>query len=282
MTDWRAAVAAAARRLAEAGVDSPRLDAELIAAHLLACDRALLMARDRDPLPADLAIRFEALLAARAARRPLAQILGRREFWSLNFEVTAATLDPRPDSETLVETVLRRLGGRRTAPLSILDLGTGTGCLLAALLSECPSARGLGIERSAAAAAVARRNIEALGLGTRASVTEGDWLTGLHGPFDVVVSNPPYIPAADLPALAPEVRLYEPVDALVGGVDGLDAYRAIFAGLAPVLAQGAVVAVEVGAGQAPAVAALAAAVGLHGVEIDRDLVGIERVVSATA
>lgn len=279
MSDWREALRRAAARLAAAGVASPRLDAELLAAHVLGCDRARLVVLGSAPVPEAEAARFETLVAARLARRPLAQILGRREFWSLSFAVTEATLDPRPDSETLIETVLRRLGARRDEALAILDLGTGTGCLLAALLGECRNAGGLGVERSPAAAAVARGNLAALGLDRRAAVVEGDWLAGIAGRFDLVVANPPYIPAADYHALAPEIRLFEPQGALVGGADGLDAYRAIFAELPRVLAPGALVAVEIGVTQGDAVTALMAEAGLAALERDRDLAGIERVLS---
>lgn len=282
MTGWPAVLRRAATQLAAAGVASPRLDAELLAAHLLGCGRGGLIALGDAPPPPALAARFAALVAERAARRPLAQIVGHREFWSLTFTVTADTLDPRPDSETLIAAVLRRLGARRQGPLRLLDLGTGTGCLLAALLRECPAAQGLGVDRSAAAAAVARDNLAALGLGDRAAIVEGDWLAGVAGRFDVVVANPPYIPAADHAGLQPEVRLYEPRMALVGGADGLEAYRAIFAALPPVLAPAGLAAVEIGAGQAEAVAALMAGSGLAAIERDRDLAGHERVLSATA
>ncbi len=268
----------AATRLRMAGVEGPRRDAELIVGHVLGLDRAAVLAHGDDPVAEAPAAKIEAMAAERAARRPMAQILGRREFWSLTFKVTEATLDPRPDTETLVEEVLSVIGLGRWKALKLLDLGTGTGCILAALLTECPAASGVGVDRSAATAAVARENMQALGLGPRARIQEGDWTEGLHERFDVIVSNPPYIPEADMARLAPEVRLFEPRTALTPGGDGLGAYRAILDRLPPVAAPGAIVAFEVGIGQAGAVAELMEAAGLGPVTTRRDLAGIERVV----
>ena len=269
-------------RLRVAGVEGPRRDAELIVGHVLGLERAGLIAHGDDAVEPAAAERIERLAAERAARRPMAQILGRREFWSLSFKVTEATLDPRPDTETLVEAVLAVIGLRRWKPLRVLDLGTGTGCILAALLTECPAASGIGVDRSAAAAAVARENMENLGLGARARIVEGDWTTGLSGAFDIVVSNPPYIPEADMARLAPEVRLFEPRMALTPGGDGLDAYRAILASIGPAAAPGAVIAFEVGIGQADAVAAMMTAAGYGPVAQRADLGGIARVVLGRA
>ncbi len=268
----------AAVRLRMAGVEGPRRDAELIAAHVLKLDRALIVARGDDPVAPGPAAAFEAKVAERAARRPMAQILGQREFWSLPFKVTAATLDPRPDTETLVDAVLSVIGLRRWKPLDFLDLGTGTGCILAALLTECPDARGVGVDLSPEAAAVAAENMAALGLAGRARIETGNWCEGLAGPFDVIVSNPPYIPEAEIARLAPEVRLFEPRQALTPGGDGLGAYRAILAGLAMVAAPGAIVAFEVGLGQADEVAGLMSQTGLTAVTQRHDLAGIARVV----
>ncbi|MCF4167031.1 peptide chain release factor N(5)-glutamine methyltransferase [Zavarzinia compransoris] len=272
----------AASRLRMAGVEGPRRDAELIVAHGLGLDRAGLIAHGDDPVEPGKAEAILALAAERAGRRPMAQILGRREFWSLEFKVTADTLDPRPDTETLVEAVLAVIGLRRWKPLRILDLGTGTGCILAALLSECPAASGVGVDRSAAAVAVARENMAALGLAPRARIVEGDWTAGLSGPFDVIVSNPPYIPEADVARLAPEVRLFEPRMALTPGGDGLDAYRAIVASVGAVAAPGAVIAFEVGIGQADAVARLMTDAGFGPVAQRADLAGIARAVVGRA
>ncbi|MFZ2871257.1 peptide chain release factor N(5)-glutamine methyltransferase [Zavarzinia sp.] len=277
-TTIKSLVQDAAQRLRVSGVEGPRRDAELIVGHVLGLERAQIIARGDDPVDGASASRIDTLAAERAGRRPMAQILGRREFWSLTFKVTGATLDPRPDTETLVEAVLAVIGLRRWQALRILDLGTGTGCILAALLTECPAAQGVGVDRSPAAAAVARENMAALGLDRRASIVEGDWCAGLSGPFDVIVSNPPYIPEADLARLAPEVRLFEPRAALTPGGDGLGAYRAIVGQIATVAAPGAIVGFEVGIGQAEAVAELMGAAGLGPVTVRPDLAGIGRAV----
>lgn len=278
MSTLKQVVSEAAVRLRMAGVEGPRRDAELIAGHVLGLDRAQIMARGDDVVAAADAARVEALAADRAARRPMAQILGQREFWSLPFKVTAATLDPRPDTETLVDAALGVIGLGRWKPLRLLDLGTGTGCILAALLSECPAATGIGVDASPEAAAVAAENIAALGLDARAEIRLGDWCAGLAGTFDVIVSNPPYIPEAEVARLAPEVRLFEPRMALTPGGDGLGAYRAILKGLHGIAAPGAIVAFEVGQGQADDVAALMSAAGLIAVTQRHDLAGIARVV----
>jgi release factor glutamine methyltransferase len=205
-------------------------------------------------------------------------VLGHREFWSLDFVVTEATLDPRPDSETVVEQVLA--ARRDRPPTRILDLGIGTGCLLLSLLSEWPEAWGLGVDRSEAAAQVAQLNADRLGLGDRAAILVGDWADAVQGTFDVVVSNPPYIPEREIDGLAPEVARFEPRAALAGGPDGLDAYRMIARASSRLLVEGGLVALEVGAGQAADVARLLAAEGLSDVRAARDLGSVERVVSA--
>lgn len=265
-------------RLSGAGIDSARLDASLILGHVLDLDRAMLLAENTRLLTVDEIARFEALLARRLERRPLAQVLGHREFWSLDFIVTEATLDPRPDSETLVSAVLAAWPGN--PPARLLDLGTGTGCLLLSLLSEWPGTWGLGLDRSPAAAHVAALNAHRLGLATRAAMVVGDWAAALGATFDVVVANPPYIPEADLAGLAPEVARFEPRTALVAGADGLDDYRRIARLLPALLAPGGLAALEVGQGQAGAVAALLSAQGLVVSGTARDLAMIERVVLA--
>lgn len=265
-------------RLSGVGIDSARLDASLILGHVLDLDRAMLLAENTRLLTVDEIARFEALLARRLERRPLAQVLGHREFWSLDFIVTEATLDPRPDSETLVSAVLAAWPGN--PPARLLDLGTGTGCLLLSLLSEWPGTWGLGLDRSPAAAHVAARNARRLGLATRAAMVVGDWAAALGATFDVVVANPPYIPEADLAGLAPEVARFEPRTALVAGADGLDDYRRIARLLPALLAPGGLAALEVGQGQAGAVAALLSAQGLVVSGTARDLAMIERVVLA--
>lgn len=256
-----AALARCRDALAKAGIDSVALDARLLVAAALEGPVEQVIAwPERDLTPAA-QHRLAELLARRVAREPMAHILGRREFWSLDFAVTRDVLTPRPDSETVVAAVLAQLPGRHAA-LKVLDLGVGSGCLLLALLSELPRATGLGIDDSAEALAVARRNAAALGLAPRTRFAPGDWLAGIDGPFDVVVSNPPYIAQAELASLPPEVR-HEPRAALDGGGDGLAAYRAIAARLPAVLAEGGFAAFEIGAGQAEFVTAILCHAGLE-------------------
>jgi release factor glutamine methyltransferase len=209
-----------------------------------------------------------------AAGEPLSRILSRREFWGLNFDLTAETLDPRSESETIVEAVLARVD--RKSSLRLLDLGTGSGCLLLALLSELRIAFGVGVDLSPCTTAAARRNAQLLGLSERTSFFVGDWGSALVGRFDVIVANPPYIATAALAELPPEVGAYDPSLALDGGEDGLCAYRGIAARISDLMAASAVVALEVGAGQASAVAAILSCHGLSIEAIERDLAGHQR------
>jgi len=271
------AIAAAAARLAAAGVDAPAVDARLLAAAALELDRAGLLAQRDRPLAPDEAAALAALVGRRAVREPVSRILGRREFWSLGFAVTPATLDPRADSETLVAAVLDRLGDRREA-WRILDLGTGSGCLLLALLAELPAARGIGVDRDPVAARAARDNARRLGLADRARFAVGDWAESIRGPVDAIVANPPYIATQDIDALAPEVARYDPRPALDGGPDGLDAYRRIIPQAATLLAPRGFLALEVGATQSTAVAAMADAAGFGPIATIADLGGLPRVV----
>lgn len=270
-------IATAAQRLDEAGVETPKRDAEVLLCHVLDCDRAHLIGHRDDPLRKNHAIAFAGLIARREAREPVSQILGAREFWSLNFGVSSAVLSPRPESETLVEAVLDHVADR-SKPMRLLDLGTGTGCLLLALLHDLPASTGLGVDASDDALTLARDNAERLSLRDRAAFQSGDWAIGLTGPFDIVVSNPPYIETATLAELEPEVATWEPVAALDGGPDGLDAYRRIVMQTRPILADEGIVVLEHGPGQADAIAALAEEGGLSLIERRRDLEGRERCV----
>lgn len=278
---------AAAARLEEAGVEDPRRDVRLLVAAALEVGPEHLIAHSERPLEEAEAARIEASIARRAAREPVSRILGRRGFWSLELEITPHTLDPRPDSETLVSAVLERIGaqGLAGAPLSILDLGTGSGCLLLALLSELPAASGLGLDISAEALEVARRNARKLGLSHRARFVVGDWAgdwnSGLNGSWQVIVSNPPYITEAEIGELAPEVARYDPRLALTAGSDGLDAYRKLLPRAARLLERDGVLALEVGRGQQDAVTALLAASGFTTLGRYRDLGGIERCLLAS-
>ena len=263
------AIHEAARHLARAGIAQPRLDARLLAAHVLdQGERSLENGRHE---------RLRELVRRRAAREPLAHITGYREFWSLTFAVTRHTLVPRPDSETLIEAALAWPAPDRAA---VLDLGSGSGCLLAALLSERPEWWGLGLDIDAAALAVAGQNLDALGLGARARLVRGDWTECLAGPFDVVLCNPPYIADREWPDLEPEVAAFEPRIALAGGADGLDRYRRIAPRLGDLIADRGAAFLEVGAGQTAAVAGLLHRHALDVVDIKEDLAGIPRCVVA--
>ncbi len=287
---------AATARLKKAGVEDPRRDARLLTAAALEVGPEHLIAHSERILEEAEATRIEVSMARRAAREPVSRILGRRGFWSLELEITPDTLDPRPDSEALVAAVLARIGaqGLVGAPLSVLDLGTGSGCLLLALLSELPAATGLGLDISAAALDVARRNARNLGLSDRARFEVGDWAgdwpgdspgdsaAGLANSWQVIVSNPPYITDSEIGDLAPEVARYDPKLALTAGSDGLDAYRNLLPRAARLLERGGVLALEVGRGQQDAVTGLLAASGLTPLSRHWDLGGIERCLLATS
>lgn len=258
--------------LRHAGIDDPRREARLLLAHALGRDPAALIGAAKQTAAPE---NFDALVARRAARVPLSQVLGAREFWSLKFRVTPDVLTPRPETETLIEAALAALPDR-AAVARVLDLGTGSGCLLAAALTEFPRAFGIGVDRSVAALAVARGNLDSLGLAGRAALLRADWHAPLAQTFDLVLSNPPYIGSAGIAALDPEVAAHEPRLALDGGADGLDAYRTILDGLAEKLASGGVAVLELGAGQAAAVSAIAVQGGLAVDAICPDLAAIPR------
>ncbi|WP_371154445.1 peptide chain release factor N(5)-glutamine methyltransferase [Jannaschia sp. 2305UL9-9] len=224
-------------------------------------------------LSAEVADRFATMVARRTAREPVSHIIGRRAFWMHDFEVTPDVLDPRPDTETLVEAALA--DGFST----VVDLGTGSGCILLSLLHERPEATGLGTDISEAALAVARRNADRVGVAGRASFLRSDWLSGVTGQVDLIVSNPPYISQDEMVDLSPEV-LHEPHLALTPGGDGLDAYRRIARDAPDHLVPGGRLLVEIGATQASAVSALFEAAGLINIATIRDLPGKDRVVSA--
>lgn len=281
MSDAGSLVRALTTRFAEAGIDTARLDARLLVAEVLGVspDRVVL-AHDM-PLSPEQVARLEELAGRRTRREPMSHILGRRGFWTLNLKVTADTLDPRGDTETLVEAVLARIPDR-SAPLRLVDFGTGTGAILLALLSELPNATGIAVDTSPAALAVARENAMAHGLEDRIRFVLSNWGAALDERADVIVSNPPYIPDQDIDGLEPEVAAFEPRLALAGGPDGLDCYRELVPQMARLLRPGGLAAVEVGAGQAPQVADLFIAAGLMNVAFARDLGGIERCVMGTA
>lgn len=275
------ALAALRRALAEAGLDEPALDARILLTEAAGLSQHDLLARPEAPLSAQAAERLTGFAARRLAREPVWRILGQAEFWGLPFRLSAETLVPRPDTETLVETALAL--APRPDP-AILDLGTGTGCVLIALLHERPNARGLGVDRAEGACRMARDNARANGVGARAAFLVGDWTAALSpgARFDLVVSNPPYIPRGDIAGLAEEVRAHDPARALDGGADGLDAYRAILARGRDLSTEDGVLAVEVGAGQAEDVVRIGERCGLRAVRVAHDLAGTARVVAFRA
>jgi release factor glutamine methyltransferase len=271
------------RRLAAAGIPSPALDARLLLMAATGLTHEALIGAPERLFAESAARRLDDLAGRRLAREPLSRILGEREFYGRPFNIGPASLDPRPDTETLVERALA-FARTRPAPVDILDLGTGSGAILVTLLAELPGARGTGIDVSEAALDVARANARRHGVGARAQFLAADWCDGVIGRFDLIISNPPYIPSGDIPRLEPEVRDHDPVLALDGGTDGLDAYRAIAARAGPLLAPGGLVALEIGVGQHDAVAELFAAHGWRPASADAaslDLSGRIRVLAFT-
>lgn len=261
----------AGQHLRAAAIENPRLEARLLLSTAMEVDGSALLRDPRAPVPEKAATRFAAMLNRRLAHEPMAFVLGHQGFWTLDLLVSPATLIPRADSEAIVEAALQG-----PAPSRVLDLGTGTGCLLLAVLSEHPGAFGVGVDLSPEAAALAAENARRNGLATRAAFLAGSWAESLAGRFDLVLSNPPYIESAAIPGLMPEVAVHEPVRALDGGADGLDAYRLITADLPRLLAPSGRAVLELGQGQAPAVAGLARAAGLAVLGTHADLGGVER------
>ncbi len=266
-------------RLAAAGVGSASLDAVLLLCAATGERRETVMAYPERRVEPDVAQVYRLMIDRRAAREPVSRILGRREFWGLDFAVAAPVLDPRPDTETLVRAALDWLDGRPAS--RIADLGTGSGCVLLALLHERPQDSGLGIDISEEALGVARANAASLGLSARASFAAGDWTSGLpDGAVTLIVSNPPYIPHQDIAGLEPEVAVFDPIGALDGGSDGLDAYRRIAADLRRVVAPGGAAFLEIGAGQEDEVSVLLERGGASAVQRFPDLSGRVRCLGA--
>lgn len=279
-------IAVARRALAEkfrqTGIDSAETDARLLLAHGLGIELAALMADGERALRPDEMKAIDALAARRLKREPVSRILGSKEFWTLSLTVTPDVLVPRPETETVIEAALDALLPLKLEKLRILDVGTGSGALLLALLSELPNASGVGTDISAAALDVARANAQRNALAARCSFAMCDIAAGVQGPFDLIVSNPPYVARDDIAKLALEVRDYDPPLALDGGADGLDGYRAIARQVRPLLAQGGRLIVELGAGQEGAVRALFTNAGLNVTAAKGDLAGIPRALSAAA
>jgi len=280
VTTRTALLRAFAAAFAESGMKAPEREARALLRGGLGLTDLDLVTRGEQEVAAEDATRLRALAERRARGEPLARLTGRREFWSLDFALSPETLVPRPETETLVEAALS-LFPDRSAPLRLLDLGTGTGALLAALLSEYPAAFGVGVDLAPGAARQARANLAALGFATRAAVLVGHWGEALTGGFDLVVSNPPYIPSTDIPALQREVRAHDPLLALDGGPQGLDAYRALADALPGLLVAAGYAVLELGIGQELQVAGLLTAAGLSVEGPARaDLAGIARAMIA--
>lgn len=265
--------------LAEAGVARPRSEARNLLQYATGLDASQLLGDTAASVADSGAERYRGWIARRAMREPFAYIVGHAEFWSLDFVVGPAVLIPRPDSETLIDAAIRRFPDP-DRPLRVLDLGVGSGCLLLALLGHFMNAQGVGADSSPEALAVAQLNAEGLGLDVRARLELTSWAEGIDGPFDIVVSNPPYIPSADIAGLEPEVARFEPRAALDGGRDGLTAYRAILADLPRLLAPEGRAVLEIGLDQNASVGALASASGFA-VATHQDLAGIARCLELT-
>ena len=266
------ALRAATEHLRAAGIDDPIRDARALLAHALDLQADRLTLHLPDAMPQAATTRLETALAARLQHQPIAQIIGHRLFWGRRFAVTRDVLDPRPETEILVATALER------PFFKLLDLGTGSGCILLSLLADRPVAHGTGVDLSDAALAVARGNADQLGLTARAKFQQSDWCAAIEGRFDLIVANPPYIAADEMAGLAPDVRLWEPAMALTPGGDGLDAYLTIARQAPARLLSGGRLMVEIGPTQGASVSALFARAGLADIDIRRDLDGRDRVV----
>ena len=266
-----------------AGIDDADADARVLAGHALHLDRARLISQSDRVLEAREVNAISGLAARRLKREPVSRILGRKEFWSLALAITPDVLVPRPETETVVEGALDFVvrNGLRMEKLRILDIGTGSGALLVALLNELPNAMGIGTDISRAALEAAQINVTQFGFESRSSLIACDMAAGVEGQFDLVVSNPPYIARGEIASLAPEVRDYDPMMALDGGDDGLTAYRSISADAKRILAQGGRLFVEMGAGQEPAVRELFTNAGLEVGIARNDLAGTPRVLGAS-
>jgi release factor glutamine methyltransferase len=272
---------ALAQLFRNSGLDSPTADARILVGHALSLDHTALATAGGRSISAEEKEAIATLARRRLAREPVARIVGSKEFWSLQLLVNASTLVPRPETETVVEVALAAVDakGPRAQALCIADLGTGSGALLLALLSELPNARGIGTDISIEALMMARTNARRLGM-TGAAFVACDVASPLHSSFDLIVSNPPYIASGELTALAPEVRAFDPLSALDGGPDGLDCYRSLTASAPMLLRPGGALVVEIGAGQSDDVAQLFAAAGLAVAAPHPDLNGVPRVLLA--
>ncbi len=269
------ALEAAIARLSAVGVDNPRMDARLLLCHSACLELANIIVDPNVVLADECFRKFETLVERREKREPVSHLIGEREFWSLPFIVTADVLDPRPASETLIEAALDHVRDR-SEPVSVLDLGTGSGCLLIAVLSELPGARGVGVDTSEAALVIARRNAEKNLVDDCTTFVSSSWGRSVSGSFDLILSNPPYISESGRDDLEPEVAMYEPASALFAGKDGLSAYREVAPDILRLLNPDGVAAIECGRDQMTTVIEIFDDAGLRHVETRCDLDGIER------
>jgi release factor glutamine methyltransferase len=279
------AIRVLARRFRTAGLQTAELDARLIVFHVCGLTRETYFLSPREHLSGDQAEKVEEFAARRLRREPVSRILGKKEFWGHEFIISPEVLDPRPDTETLVEAALHILDqeNRTNAPLRILDLGTGSGCILLSLLLELPNAWGVGTDISFEAVEVARQNASRLGLTARSAFLCGNWCNMISGPVDVIVANPPYIPSEKVNELSVEVRDNDPTIALDGGLDGLSAYRYILRCSYPVIREGGWIILEAGAAQADEIAELFKdsewGISAGAARLYRDMAGVNRVVA---
>ena len=278
-TSRRDAMARLAAAFAAAGIEDPAIDSRLLLCAAARIDHVALI-RDPDMPLEEAADPLQAMAARRLSREPVSRILGSRGFWSLDLAVRPGVLDPRPDTEAIVDAVLDLFGDRQDEPLRMADLGTGSGALACALLDVFPQGTCVAVDLAPEACALARTNLAQCGFAQRAEVRQGGWNAAHPGPYDLIVSNPPYIPSAEIEHLDPEVRNHDPRLALDGGPDGLSAYREISRMLQSLLAASGAVVLEVGMGQAADVGALLGHAGLRGIAFKRDLGGVERAVIA--
>jgi release factor glutamine methyltransferase len=271
-----------ARRFRREGIDTPDLDARILVGHALGLDHTALVLAGERRLAADEIAHIETLTARRFDREPVARIIGVKEFWGLPLRITPDVLVPRPETETVVEQALAAVdrAGARQHNLRIADLGVGSGAILIALLTELPNAAAVGTDRDAAALALARDNAHRLGVGSRAVFAACDFAAAVAPGCDLVVTNPPYICSGDIEGLAPDVREFDPRDALDGGWDGLASYRVIAVQARRILEPGGQLIAEIGHGQGPAVSGLLAAAGFGDIKLMPDLAGVERAVVA--
>ncbi len=281
-SDLRSCFVRAASRLRHSS-PTPELDARVLTLAAFGLSIERFVARSDEPAEAEGRRRLDVFVTRRAVGEPVSRILGEREFYGRMFEIDGTTLDPRPDTETLVDAALEALRGSSTDAPRILDLGTGSGCILVTLLAEHERATGVGVDLDPQALRIAKRNAMCHGVSARASFVCGNWLDAIGGKFDAIVTNPPYIPSGDIGGLAPEVRAHDPRLALDGGSDGLEAFRGIVDGAVSALSEGGRMIFEIGEGQAESVRAILCSAGFEGrktIAEYRDLGGIVRCVSA--